>query len=145
MLVVVDTNVMWQAFKGNGSVSREILNLVLRRKIDLILSEAVFLEYEDVLKRPFSLSQFRLEAQQVDTILDLVLAVATWQKINYRCWPNLKAAADHMLVELAVLSGAQFIITSNIRNFTIQSRVNFDDIRIVTPFQFFHIWRQNYE
>ena len=145
MKIIVDTNIMWQAFRGNGSVSREILNLALRRKLDLILSEAVFLEYEDVLKRSSSLSQFRLDAHQVDSILDLVLAVATWQKINYRCWPNLKAAADNMLVELALLSGAQFIITSNIRNFSIQSRLNFEHLNIVTPFQFIHIWRQKYE
>ena len=144
-MIVLDTNVIWQSFRGKGSVSREILNLVLRRKLDLILSEAVFLEYEDVLKRPASLSQFRLEKQQVDSILDLVLAGATWQKINYQRWPSLKAAADNMLIELAVQSGARFIITSNVRNFSIQSRVNFDNLNIVTPFQFIHIWRQTYE
>lgn len=145
MLVVIDTNVMWQAFKGKGSVSREILNHIVRRKLEIALSEAMFLEYEDVLKRPVSLSQFGLTVDQVDTVLDLLLAIGKWQKIYYRFRPNLKDEADNMLVELAVASGAKFIITSNIKDFTIRSDLNFDDLKIVTPVQFIHIWRQNYE
>ena len=142
MLVVVDTNVMWQAFKGKGSISREILTLILNGKIELALSEAVFLEYEDVLKRSYSLEHFSLSIPQVDTVLDLIAATAKWHKIYYQFRPNLKDEADNMVVELAVTCGAKYLITSNIKDFTIRSDLKFDDLSVVTPVQFIQIWRK---
>lgn len=145
MLIVVDTNVLWQSLKGKGSVSRRILELIISQQLEIALSEAIFLEYEDVLKRPYSLSQFQLSVPQVDTILDVVAAVGNWHKIYYRLRPNLKDEGDNMLVELAVTAGAEYLVTNNIKDFTVRSDLKFDDLKVITPIQFIHIWRRFYE
>ena len=119
--------------------------MLLTRKLEIALSEAVFLEYEDVLKRPRSLSQFQLTVRQVDTVLDLLVSIGKWHKIYYQMRPNLIDEADNMLVELAITSGAKYLITSNIRDFMIRSDLKFDDLNVVTPIQFIQIWRKNYE
>ena len=145
MVVVVDTNVLWQSLKGKGSISREILNLIIFEKLQIALSEAVFLEYEDVLKRPYSLSKFELTSLEVETILDLIAALGQWHKIYFKFRPNLKDEADNMLVELAIKSNAKFLITNNIKDFKVRAELKFEDLEIITPKQFIFLWRKFHE
>ena len=145
MLIVVDINVLWQSLKGKGSVSRRILDLIISQKVEIALSEAVFFEYEEMLKRPYSLDNFRLTVTHADNLLDLIAAIGRWYKIFYRFPPLLKVERDNMLVELAVTAGAKFLVTNNIEAFVVRPGLEFDNLTIVTPIQFIQIWRGFYE
>lgn len=145
MLIVVDTNVMWQAFRNPKGISGEIIRLILTGKLTIALSDPVFLEYEDVLQRPSSLQKFGATADEVDIFINYFVALGKWLPIWYRFRPNLKDEADNMFVELAVTAGSSFLITNNIGDFTRKSDLKFDDLIIVTPRQFIEIWRRTYE
>ena len=57
--------------------------------------------------------------------------------------PNLKDEKDNMIVELAVTSQSDYLITSNIRDFK-NAELKFEQLRIITPGEFVKRWRNSY-
>jgi predicted nucleic acid-binding protein len=57
--------------------------------------------------------------------------------------PNLKDEKDNMIVELAVASQSDYLITSNVRDFE-NAELKFDQLRIITPGEFVKKWRANH-
>ncbi len=141
MLIVVDTNVIWQAFHHAHGPSGFILELVVDEKIQLALSQSVFTEYTDVLFRPSSIERFDSDPEDIRLNIDALAGLAIWQKIWFNFRPNLRDEADNMFVELAIASGADFLITNNVGDFTRQSDLKFDDLNVIQPKQFALLWR----
>jgi predicted nucleic acid-binding protein len=54
--IVLDTNVVVAGVRRPSGASAAILRAVAGRTVELISSPALFLEYEDVLKRPMHLT-----------------------------------------------------------------------------------------
>jgi putative PIN family toxin of toxin-antitoxin system len=145
MLIVLDTNVLYQALRNKNGASHFILKLIRERKINIALSIPVFNEYEDVLKRNKSLNDFDLELLDIDKVLDFLAFIGKPYNTYFLWRPNLKDEKDNMFIELAVTSNSPFIITSNIKDFTINKELKFDEIKIITPSEFVKYWRENYE
>jgi predicted nucleic acid-binding protein len=55
--------------------------------------------------------------------------------------PNLRDEADNIFVELAFGSGSEYLITKNIRDFTVDTDLNLGQLTIVTPAEFMKEWR----
>ena len=136
MLVTVDTNVLYAGLRSNSGASHQILRAILTGELEMALSVPVFTEYEAVLKRPKSLEDFGMITEMVDAFLDAVAAVGYVFKIYYNFRPNLRDEADNMLVELSLTSNSHHLITSNIRDFTIDNQLQFADLRVITPHDF---------
>jgi putative PIN family toxin of toxin-antitoxin system len=144
-IIVVDTNVWYQALRNSQGASHYILRLVYQREIEVALSVPVVLEYEDVLLRPKSLQDLGRSAEEIETFLRFLLVVGLPYKIHYQWRPNLVDEADNMFVELAVASRSRFLITSNVKDFMYRRELRLDGVQVMTPTEFVKVWRQRSE
>lgn len=96
------------------------------------MGTTLFLEYEDVVRRPSILEQSGLSQSEIDELLDAFAGVCKWTTIYYRWRPNLVDEADQHLVELAIAGGAEAIVTNNVRHLR-GGELRYPQIRILGP------------
>lgn len=140
MLITLDTNIIYQALKSSSGASFYILQQVRERRIQIALSVPLFEEYEDVLKREKSLDDLELDVEDIDKFLRFIAWVGKPYKSYFLFRPNLKDEKDNMVVELAIASQSDYLVTSNVKDFD-NAELTFDQLRIVTPAEFVKIWR----
>ncbi len=117
-----------------------ILQQVRNRKIQIALSLPVFIEYQDVLKRDKSLKDFELQLKDIDKFLRFIAYIGKIFEIYFLLRPNLKDEKDNKIVELAVTSQSNYLITSNIRDFK-NAELKYEQLKIITPSEFVKMWR----
>lgn len=140
MLLTLDTNILYQGLKSKTGASYFILQQVRNRKIQIALSVPVFLEYQDVLTRDKSLQDFELQLNDVEKFLRFIAYIGKPFEIYFLLRPNLKDEKDNKIVELAVTSQSDYLITSNVRDFK-NAELKFDQLKIITPSEFVKMWR----
>ena len=145
MLIVLDTNVLYQALRSKTGASNYILRLIREHRIKIAISTQIFNEYEDVLKRPTSLKDLKLSVEDIDKVLRFIAYIGKPFITYFLFRPNLRDEDDNIFIELSIASNCNYLITSNIRDFTINAELKFDDLRSVTPAEFVQKWRDNYE
>jgi len=130
--VVLDTNVIVAALRSNQGASFQLLQELESRapRFRPCLSVPLVLEYESALSRVDELSQ-----EDVEVVLDYLCRVGNLREIYFLWRPFLRDPADEMVLELGVESGADAIVTHNIRDF--QGVEEKFGIRVVTPGMFF--------
>ena len=64
--------------------------------------------------------------------------------VHFRMRPNLRDGNDNAFVELAFASGSSYLITQNIRDFTVDADLNLGHLTVVTPVQFMQQWRKTH-
>jgi len=131
MKVVIDTSVWISALIQKKSAARELLRLVLTDRVFPQMSEALFYEYESVMKRKKIQTLTPLTEEEQERLFYAYLSVCRWNEIYYMWRPNLKDEDDNFIVELAVVSGAECIITYNIKDFQ-NSELRFKH-KVITP------------
>jgi len=131
MKVVIDTSVWISALIKKKSAARELLRLVLKDRVFPQMSEALFYEYESVMKRKKIQTLTPLTAEEQERLFYAYLSTCRWNEIYYMWRPNLKDEDDNFIVELAVVSGAEYIITYNGKDFQ-NSELRFK-YKIITP------------
>lgn len=129
--IVIDTNVLLSALRSNRGASYRLLSLVGDDRWQLNLSVPLLLEYEDVLKRQDA--GLSLTHADIDAVLDFLCAIANRQKIFYLWRPVLLDPKDDFILELAVESRADFIITYNVKDFVGIEKFG---INAITPREF---------
>ena len=72
-------------------------------------------EYEDVLKR--NREKLNFSYLEIDAFLDNICALSSFQKIHYLWRPFLPDPKDDHVLELAVASQTEKIITFNVKDF----------------------------
>ena len=117
-----------------------ILQQVRNRKIQIAISVPVFLEYKDVLSRDSSLQNFGLQKIDVEKFLRFIAYICKPFEIYFLLRPNLKDEKDNKVVELAITSQSDYLITSNIKDFK-NAELKFDQLKIITPSEFVKMWR----
>lgn len=134
MIVVVDTNVFVSALLGPDGASREVLRFCLDGKLQPLMGNALFAEFEDLLSRSDLFASSTLSAPEREAILNAFLNVCRWVRIYYLWRPNLRDEADNHIVELAVAGNARFIVTKNIRDFR-NTELSFPCLKVFQPEQ----------
>jgi len=96
----------------------------------MILSTTLLFEYEDILNR--KKIELGLSEKQIEAILDNLCRLSDHQKIYYLWRPFLKDPNDDHILEVAVASQAEIIVTHNIKDF---NGIDKFGIRVITPRQ----------
>jgi len=110
--VVLDTNVIVSAHLNDDGFERHVLDLVLDRKLRLILSHQILAEYEGVLGR----HKFEIARAQVRRTLGLLRAAARIVR-PYRELKVTRDPADNRFLECAEAGKADYLVTGNKRHF----------------------------
>ena len=67
-----------------------------------------------------------------EALLDDFCAEAIWQPICFRWRPNLPGANEDHVLELAIASGVEHLVTHNTRDFS-RGELKFASPRVATP------------
>ena len=144
MKITVDTNILYQALYSRAGASHAILKLIRSNEIQLALSIPVYEEYSDVLSRPKTRKELDLSEEELTHVLDFIAFIGVPTSIKYLWRPNLRHEKDNIFIELAFASGSNYLITRNIRDYTIENELRFDSFKVATPHEFLKEWRKNY-
>ena len=136
MRVVLDTCVIFQALYSQSGASHAILQMVRKGDLQMVVSTPIFAEYCDVCLRKSSLQLFGLTEEDVWNVLNFIAYISIKIDIKYLLRPNLQDEGDNLIMELAFASDSRYLITKNIRDFTCNSELRFDGVRVITPADF---------
>jgi putative PIN family toxin of toxin-antitoxin system len=114
---MIDTTILVAATRNRNGPSFALLQVIRQGLVMMCCSPALFLEYEDVLKRPEQLTASGLLPEDIDAILN-ELAGAIEPVTTYYQWrPQLRDPSDEMVLEVAANAQANAIVTYNLRDF----------------------------
>jgi len=131
-VIVIDTNVFVAVLRSGGGASRQVLRGALEGRYQPIFSNALWLEYEDLLGRQVWTPE--TTDQERRRVLAALAASGRWVKIYYAWRPNLPDEGDNHLIELAVAGGARAIVTHNVRHLR-RGQLQWPDLSVLTPSQ----------
>lgn len=115
--VVLDTSVVVSALRSATGASNVLLRQVATRRLVPLATTALFLEYEDVLKRAEHRLVHGLTPDRVDAFLAALASACEPVDIHFHWRPQLADAADEMVLEAAVNGRADALVTHNVRDF----------------------------
>ncbi|MGA8874482.1 MAG: putative toxin-antitoxin system toxin component, PIN family [Candidatus Korobacteraceae bacterium] len=115
--VVLDTSVIVAALRTRLGAGNAVLQLVANRRIVLLATPPLFLEYEEVLLRPEQRLAHGLEPDEVQEFLAELAALVEPVELHFRWRPQSRDPNDEMLVEAAINGRADALVTYNISDF----------------------------
>ena len=113
--IVLDTNVLVSALRSRNGASFRLLSIIDTGKFDLAISVPLVLEYEASAKKQSR--ETGLSSADIDSILNYICSIAKHYRIHYLWRPFLRDPKDDMVLELAVVSNAKYIVTFNTADF----------------------------
>lgn len=117
LTVILDTNVIVSALRSPTGASAELLEKALDGYITIAASTPLVFEYEASCKYPEQRLASGLSEDEVDIVVDAICAVAIPIEIDFLWRPQLRDAADEMVLEVAANSAATMIVTYNLKDY----------------------------
>lgn len=115
--VVLDTDVIVAALRSRLGGSNAVLRKVAHDHVRPLVTPALFLEYEAVLKRPDQRIVHGLSLRDIDHFLAAFASASEAVNVSFRWRPQLADANDEMVLETAVNGRADALVTHNVRDF----------------------------
>lgn len=132
MRVVIDTSVLVAASHSRNGASFQIVSMLPSTQFEIALTIAVYTEWQAVLTRPEHLPP-GVTADMALGFVRYLASVAHLQDVHFLWRPFLRDPDDDMVLECAVASGCEFIVTHNVRDFR---RIEELNVRAITPADF---------
>ena len=114
--VVLDTDIIVTALRSATGGSNAVLREAAHGRITPLVTPALFLEYEAVLKRPEQRLVHGLGLRDIDRFLSALAAACEAVEVSFQWRPQLSDANDEMVLETAVNGQADALITHNVRD-----------------------------
>jgi putative PIN family toxin of toxin-antitoxin system len=127
---VYDTNIIVSALIGRSFPFIALL-LVLTDNIQLVVTESLFQEYEEVLRRP----KFRNLHQYIPAVLSTIRRYATFVTPDDTI-AKIIDEPDNRILECAVAGKVDYIVTENTKHFSFEE---FMGIKVVSPREFINL------
>jgi putative PIN family toxin of toxin-antitoxin system len=115
--VVLDTDVIVTALRSVSGGSNAVLMAVAHGQLQPLVTPALFLEYEAVLKRPEQRLVHGLDRDAIDRFLSALAAASEAVEVSFQWRPQLRDANDEMVLETALNGQADALVTHNVRDF----------------------------
>ena len=135
--VIIDTNVLVSALIQRNYPNFILYSYVLESLVEVCISDDLFKEYLEVLNRP-KFSKYSDFVNNAEIVLAQIDTIAT-KFYPIKRFDIIEDNADNRLLELAVDSKADFIITGNTNDFTMSE---FQWTKIVTPKEYWDNYRE---
>ena len=135
--VILDTSVLVAAARSRNGASFHLLSMLPSSQFEIALTVALFTEWQSVLTRPEHLPP-GADPQVAMGFLRYLASIAHLQDVHFLWRPFLRDPDDDMVLEGAVASGCQFIITHNVKDFKRSHELN---VSAITPAEFLTLLR----
>lgn len=129
--IVIDTNVIVSSLRSRQGASFKLISLIDEDLFEFNISVPLILEYEDVLYR--DLDEMFFSKSDINDFLDYLCKVGKKRKVFFLWRPFLKDPKDDMILELAIESNSEYIITYNKKDFV---GINKFGKEVLTPSEF---------
>jgi putative PIN family toxin of toxin-antitoxin system len=113
--IIIDTNVLIASLRSRQGASYALMQQIHRPEIQIVMSVPLALEYEQVAKA--QQAQLVFAWHDIEAYIDYLCSIAIRQKIYYLWRPCLRDAGDEMILEAAVASRCDYIVTFNKKDF----------------------------
>jgi putative PIN family toxin of toxin-antitoxin system len=117
--VVLDTSVVVAALRSRSGAGNAVLRLVANRRLRLLATPPLFLEYEDALKRPEQRLVHGLTIEEVDEMLAELAALIEPVDVHFQWRPQVRDPGDEMVLEAAINGQADALVTYNVADFAV--------------------------
>jgi putative PIN family toxin of toxin-antitoxin system len=115
--IVLDTSVVVAGLRTRLGAGNAVLRLVAERRVRLLATPPIFLEYEDVLKRPEHRLVHGLSPFEVDEFLAELAALIEPVEVHFQWRPQTRDPNDEMVLEAAINGQADAVVTYNVSDF----------------------------
>ena len=115
--IVLDTDIMVTALRSATGAGNAALREVALGRLIALVTPALFLEYEAVLKRPEQRLAHGLGLKEMDRFLAAFASACEPVEVSFRWRPQLTDPNDEMVLEAAVNGHADALVTYNVRDF----------------------------
>ena len=131
--IIIDTNVLVSALIQRGYPHHIVIDAFSNDKIQLCISEELFAEYFNVLNR-------KKFSKYPDFIANAQAILVDIEKLAVKFYPTVRLkiihdADDNKLLELSETCNADFLITGNTNDFTMQE---YKGTKIITPKEYWN-------
>lgn len=115
--IVLDTSVVVAGLRTRLGAGNAILRLVAQRRLVALATPPLFLEYEDVLKRPEHQLVHGLRPEAIDEFLAELAALVEPVGVHFQWRPQSRDPNDEMVLEAAINGQADALVTYNVADF----------------------------
>ena len=115
--VVLDSSVVVAGLRSRLGASNRLLELVAEQRVIPLVTTALFLEYEEVLKRPEQRLVTGMSEEDVAGFLAAFASAAEPVDVHFLWRPLLADPDDELVLECAVNGRAEGIVTHNTKDF----------------------------
>ena len=117
MRIVLDTSVVVAALRTRLGAGNAVLREVAQRRCIPLASPPLFLEYEDVFKRPEHRIVHGLSLEAIDEFLAEFAALIEPVEVHFQWRPQTPDPNDEMVLETAINGRANAVVTYNVADF----------------------------
>lgn len=115
--IVLDTSVLVAALRSRSGAGNAVLKLIATHRLIPLATPPLFLEYEDVLKRPEHRLAHGLSPEEIDDFLSEFAALVEPVEVHFQWRPQVSDPSDEMVLEAAINARADALVTYNVAHF----------------------------
>ena len=116
-MITLDTSVLVSAAHSRQGSSFTLVSSLPNPEFEFALSVALYTEWQAVLTRAEHLPP-GMQPEDALGFLRYLASIAHLQEVYYLWHPFLRDPDDDMVLECAVASGSQYLVTHNVRDFS---------------------------